>query len=369
MIKSEDKYKRIPAHTTIAGWLQGYCRDIKFIDTELWFSFNGVRMHLCADEFTKCAIIVAEVFDANNTSDDSDDSLYSGSELTNMLNRNMYPYSFVWEDIDGTIAARKSFPFSISKGLEFIIKVEIYRMYYLCQQVGKVNYVGNFTDLPEDENWMQFLLCVIDKWVAADLLDINIMYLHGFASSGNSGTGMKIQQCLPKSKVVCPDLPIDPDEALSLIEQTVKENSIDLVVGTSMGGLFTILAPVSDKLVVNPSFHVSRMMFHRLDGKDSVVLPFFKKRGDGATKFELSSQTAEKYQTLEADALHNSSIVPERTIGLFGTGDDVVDCKEEFLTYFGNILHFKGGHRLDKEAIEEVVIPTILQMVINNCQQ
>lgn len=45
--------------------------------------------------------------------------------------------------------------------------------------------------------------------------------------------------------------------------------------------------------------------------------------------------------------------------------DDVVDCKEEYLEHFDSIRYFKGGHRLDKSAVEEVIVPAILQMIIN----
>ena len=52
-------------------------------------------------------------------------------------------------------------------------------------------------------------------------------------------------------------------------------------------------------------------------------------------------------------------------LGIFGTDDDVVNCKDEFLTHSLNIRYFKGGYRLTKEAVEEVVIPSILQVIIN----
>lgn len=324
-------------------------------------------MCIAADPFTRRVEISSIVFNEDKFDDDTP-SLYESTELTNVLNDNMHPYRFIWDDIENEIEARIDIPYANVDGLEFLLKVNIYRMFYLPQQVEKVYFVGQNTDLPDDENLMQFLLRVIDKWVAADILRLNILYLHGFASSGNSGTAKEIQECLPNCKVVCPDLPIASDDAVALITQTVKDNNIDLVIGTSMGGLLAMVAPVADKIVVNPSFHVSRMMFRRLEDNDSVVLPFFKQRNDGATEFELTRHIAEGYQAIEVDALVNPSVVPDRTVGIFGAEDDVVDCKEEYLSRFDNIRNFKGGHRLDKEAVEEVVIPAILQMAINNYQ-
>lgn len=55
-----------------------------------------------------------------------------------------------------------------------------------------------------------------------------------------------------------------------------------------------------------------------------------------------------------------------QTLGVFGTDDDVVNCRDEYLSMYDNIRYFKSGHRLNKEAVEEVIVPSILQMVIND---
>lgn len=358
--------EKTPLLAAIAGILKAYCSDIKQIDNELWFTFNSVRMHLSVDVFTMYAVLVAEVFDFNNhEKEESSEGLYNGCDLANTMNRNMHPYTFVWEEIDRTIEARKNFTICLWRGLDFLIKVEIYRMYYLCQQVEKVYYMSQVSDFPDDESWMQFLLSVVDKWTAADLLDINILYLHGFASSGNSGTAREIQGCLPHCKVISPDLPINPAAALDVIRNIKSNNRIDLIIGTSMGGLFALFCIGRNTIVVNPSFHVSQMMKRRLDGADSVMIPFFKKRENGESEFELTQSIANSYFNLESNVFLQRQLDMANVLGIFGTDDDVVDCKDEFLTHSLNIRYFKGGHRLTKEAVEEVVIPSILQMIIN----
>lgn len=362
----ELRLTKTPLLTRLAQSIREYCSDIKQIDNELWFTFNSVRMHLSADVFTMHAVLVAEVFDFNNhENEESSEELYAGCDLANTMNRNMYPYTFVWEEIDRTIEARKNFIICLWRGLDFLIKVEIYRMYYLCQQVEKVYYMSQVSDFPDDESWMQFLLSVVDKWVAADLLDINILYFHGFASSGNSGTAREIQECLPNCKVISPDLPINPAAALDVIRNIKSNNCIDLVIGTSMGGLFALFCIGRKTIVVNPSFHVSQMMKRRLDGEDSVMIPFFKKRENDETEFELTQSIANSYFNLESNVFLQRQLDMANVLGIFGTDDDVVDCKDEFLTHSLNIRYFKGGHRLTKEAVEEVVIPSILQMIIN----
>ena len=44
-----------------------------------------------------------------------------------------------------------------------------------------------------------------------------ILYVHGFGSSGSSGTVARLREVLPGANVVAPDLPIHPEEALAML--------------------------------------------------------------------------------------------------------------------------------------------------------
>lgn len=342
--------------------------DIKIIDDEICISFNDIRMWLSVDTFTHSANLRAEVFDYGTHDDEDESCIYSGDELANVMTANMYPYAFILDDINRTITARKIFGLNKKSSFEFLLKVEIYRMYYLSHQAEKVFLIGKNTDFPDDENWMQFLLKVVDLWVAGDLLDLKILYLHGFAPSGNSGTAKEIQECLPNCHVISPDLPIHPSEALALINKIVDEQNIDLVIGTSMGGYFAAQISETMKILVNPSFHVSRMMKNRLGDNYEMVIPYFKTREDGATEFVLDKAIANWYFALERNiekCAAFSNRCNRQTLAVFGIDDDVVDCREDYFSMYDDIRFFKGGHRLNKESVQEVIVPSILQMVIN----
>jgi predicted esterase YcpF (UPF0227 family) len=64
-----------------------------------------------------------------------------------------------------------------------------------------------------------------------------LLYVHGFASSGSSGTVMTLRRYLTGWRVIAPDLPVDPFEAMELLRKMVDEEQPDIVVGTSMGGM------------------------------------------------------------------------------------------------------------------------------------
>lgn len=353
--------KKIVTNTqkAIYEWVRPYCKDIRIMEDYVEYNFKDCSMRLSYDAFTrrfKISHVISDLYGKY------DDVLYSGFELANLMTLGMSPYVFTWNDFDNEMTVTKSFDADICRGTGFLIKVEVLRLFYLRQQVDKVIEMGKCTDFPEDENWIQFLLTVVDQWVAAEMLELNILYLHGFASSGNSGTAKEIQAELPKCHVICPDLPVSASEALNKIR---GYQGIDLVVGTSMGGLFAMFAPGPMKILVNPSFRASDMMLRRLGDNDTISIPFYKVRQNGATHFELTRNIAHQYSNLYKNVFRQSHLDEEHTLALFGESDDVVDCREDYLRYFNNIRYFKGGHRLNKEIIKEVLIPSILQMAIN----
>ena len=71
---------------------------------------------------------------------------------------------------------------------------------------------------------------------------MNIIYLHGLSSSGNSNTAHRIKELFPKDNVIAPDLPVDPFDALRLIDNILKALPVNdtIVIGTSMGGMFRL---------------------------------------------------------------------------------------------------------------------------------
>ena len=65
-----------------------------------------------------------------------------------------------------------------------------------------------------------------------------VLYVHGFGSSGQSGTVQRLRTVLPQARIVAPDLPLHPEEAMALLHATCQEQQPSLIIGTSMGGMF-----------------------------------------------------------------------------------------------------------------------------------
>lgn len=184
---------------------------------------------------------------------------------------------------------------------------------------------------------------------------MKILYIHGLSSSGSSGTADRLRRFLPNDVILSPDLPIEPREALTMLKELVEREQIDLVVGTSMGGMFAQKLRGYNKILVNPSFHVSRSMRDKLG-----VNEFFSTRADGITHYEITEELCNKYEELEFAQFEDiSDEERELTLGLFGTTDDIVNCSEEYKLHYTRYSSFNGGHRLSENDIKNSLLSEI----------
>lgn len=193
-----------------------------------------------------------------------------------------------------------------------------------------------------------------------------VVYLHGLSSSGQSTTAQRLRRTLPKHEVISPDIPVQPEVAITELKRLATLLRPDaIIVGTSMGGLFAQLFRGFRRILINPSFHTSRHL------RDSIGkrLPFNNPRLDGATDFEVSEKLVKKYEKLEAKQfdpkfgiIGRNSDSREQVSAFFGTRDTVVNCKEEYLEHYGNAVDFDGEHRLDPNTTITLIVPKILEL-------
>ena len=189
-----------------------------------------------------------------------------------------------------------------------------------------------------------------------------LMYVHGFASSGSSGTVMALRRYLTGWRVIAPDLPIDPFEAMELLRATIEEEQPDIVVGTSMGGMFTQQLWGMPRIVVNPSFEMSRSLLFGKMGKNK----YTSKRKDGATEFRVDKKVVEQFKLLEKTQFDGINENEKKLVwGLFGDKDPVVHFQPLMAKLYGEdrCRWFAGEHRLNDEIVKKVLIPIIDELL------
>ncbi len=188
-----------------------------------------------------------------------------------------------------------------------------------------------------------------------------LLYVHGFASSGNSGTVMALRRHLSGWTVVAPDLPVDPFESLELLRRLLDEEAPDIVVGTSMGGMYAQQLWGVPRIVVNPSFEMSRSLLFGKMGRNK----YMSKRKDGATEFRIDKAVVERFKEMEKYQFDGITDDEKRlVVGLFGDKDPVVHFHPLMSQLYGEerCRWFSGEHRLNDELVKKVVLPVIAEL-------
>lgn len=194
-----------------------------------------------------------------------------------------------------------------------------------------------------------------------------VIYLHGFQSSGQSTTAQRIRRTLKGHDVISPDIPVQPEQAFIFMRElgrTLRQG--DVVCGTSLGAFYAQLMRGWHRILINPSFHASRIMRTHVGER----LPFHNQRKDGATTFEVTERMCKKMEELEAKQFDPKFGViakwgdrPELVQAFFATHDERVNCKEEYLEHYTAYTDFEGGHRLDPDTTLGLLIPAIRQII------
>lgn len=184
-----------------------------------------------------------------------------------------------------------------------------------------------------------------------------IMYVHGFASSAQSGTVKRIQDTFPKAQVIAYDLPIHPDEAMTLLRKVCEEQKPDLIVGTSMGGMYTEMLYGFDRILVNPAFQMGDTMHeHGMMGKQVFQNP----RQDGVQEFIVTKSLVKEYRDMTMNCFaHVDEEEQQRVWGLFGDEDPVVHTFDLFRQHYTQALHFHGEHRMTDHSFFHGVLPVM----------
>ena len=187
--------------------------------------------------------------------------------------------------------------------------------------------------------------------------DKTVLYCHGFASSGQSGTVTRLRTVMPNARVIAPDLPVHPVEALALLRDVCDKEKPDLIIGTSMGGMFAEQLRGFDRICVNPALEMGETMkAHGMTGTQQFQNP----RQDGVQEFYVDKALVKEYRDVSEQRF--CGITPEdarRVYGLFGDRDDLVDTFGMFSEHYPLACHFHGEHRMDDRSFMHSVMPVI----------
>ena len=183
-----------------------------------------------------------------------------------------------------------------------------------------------------------------------------IMYIHGFGSSAQSGTVKGIKDALPNASVIAYDVPLHPAEAVTLLRNICSSEKPDLIIGTSMGGMYAEMLYGIDRICVNPAFQMfDTMKEHGMTGKQLWQNP----RADGETEFIVTKALEKEYRDVCMQCFEHAADDNEHVYGLFGDNDPVVHTFDLFCRHYTQAIHFHGEHRMDDSSFLHGVVPVI----------
>ncbi len=184
-----------------------------------------------------------------------------------------------------------------------------------------------------------------------------IMYVHGFMSSAQSGTVAVLQTLFPNATVVAKDIPLEPTDAVAMLEEMAAQERPDLIIGTSMGGMYTEMLHGYDRILVNPAFEMGHtMQKNGMIGKQVFQNP----RHDGVQEVVVTKALVKEYADITTRcfaAVDDNE--RHRVFGLFGDKDPIVHTFDIFHNHYPQAIHFHGEHRLTEKVVHHSLVPVV----------
>jgi len=173
-----------------------------------------------------------------------------------------------------------------------------------------------------------------------------ILYIHGFASCGNSNKTKLLKQHF--DNVLAPDVPIDPDEAISFLQKLIVENEVDLIIGSSLGGFYA--AHLAEK------FQIKMVLLNPSTQPFITLAPYVGENTHfcSGKKFEWKKEHIVK---LMSYAIADNSI-QSPVLVLLQKGDELLDYTKAEAVYknYEVIAQEDGNHRFENldEYIDKI---------------
>ncbi|MBN1632758.1 MAG: hypothetical protein JW917_01170 [Ignavibacteria bacterium] len=91
-----------------------------------------------------------------------------------------------------------------------------------------------------------------------------IIYIHGFASSGNARKAGETKKYFKNKKVLSPDLPVEPELAFSILKDITRDADFKAnLIGSSLGGFYAMLLSAiygQKAVLVNPAVEAHKSL-------------------------------------------------------------------------------------------------------------
>ena len=190
-----------------------------------------------------------------------------------------------------------------------------------------------------------------------------ILFLHGFYASGQCVPAVALCEAFAgRAKVITPDLPMRPKEAVRFIRVLIEAEKPDLLIGNSCGAFYAqMVAPVAGipALLGNPHFRMTEFLKQRI-GEHKYKSP----RKDGKQNFVIDETLIDEFAEMEVIQFDNcNSDFKDSIWGLFGDQDTLAHFEPLFLQHYNRSFYFPGGHTPTAEEVRDWYVPLAEKML------
>lgn len=209
------------------------------------------------------------------------------------------------------------------------------------------------------------------------------LYLHGFLSSGNGSSTFQYLKAKHSDKFEW--FAIDIDYActnifklISQVDKYVRDNHIDIIVGSSMGGWLANHCRHNSaiKLTVNPPFNPYVLFAEQINGKEFVEWKYFNKRMDGQEVCRITPEIVGAYGLVPAE--FNINIY---SVFIFSKQDNLLHHDWDLINEMSKIDEEENfgidghkhiyvvdsiKHRMSKNFVNTLLIPIMLDILEMN---
>lgn len=189
---------------------------------------------------------------------------------------------------------------------------------------------------------------------------MKLIYFHGFGSSGASGTVQLLRRLLPEDEIIAPDIPVEPLDALPYLRELCEQEQPDIVLGTSMGGMYAHQMHGFKRICVNPAVNMSTMSGVLKTGEHK----FFNGRKDNQKTFRITRDIIQHHNQIERQQFKNLTDEDRQYVwGLFGINDKSCNTYGLFSKHYPQCQRFDGEHQLNEKVLKKVVLPLIASVM------
>ena len=205
-----------------------------------------------------------------------------------------------------------------------------------------------------------------------------ILFLHGFFASGSCTPANALRDAFQgRVRVLTPDLPMHPKEALEFIHQLCDKEKPDLLVGNSNGSfLAQIIAPIVGvpALLGNPHLEMTEFLKPHI-GQHQYKAP----RMDGKQDFVIDEELITEFEKIQQELFNYSNPYwKDKIWGIFGQQDTLAHYKPLFMEHSrsatsgdtslegqkNNAFDFPGGHTPTAEEVKTWYVPLVEKMLM-----